>query len=56
MSDDVNLADAFKTFDVGGYGFVSEDEMREILLNLDIELSDQEVLIRVVMCADLRTR
>ena len=55
VSDDVNLADAFKTFDLAGNGFVSEDEMREILLNLDIELSDQEVLIWIAMCADLIT-
>ena len=53
VSDDVNLADAFKTFDLAGNGFVSEDEMREILLNLDIELTDQEVLIWIAMCADL---
>ena len=55
VSDDVNLADAFKTFDLAGNGFVSEDEMREILLNLDIELTDQEVLIWIAMCADLIT-
>ena len=53
VSDDVNLADAFKTFDLAGNGFVSEDEMREILLNLDIELTDQEVLIWIAMCANL---
>ncbi len=53
VSDDVNLADAFKTFDLAGNGFVSEDEMREILLNLDIELTDQEVLIWIVVCADI---
>ena len=49
VSDDVNLADAFKTFDLAGKGFVSEDEMREILLNLDIELTDQEVIIWIVL-------
>lgn len=43
QSDDLNMEEAFKVFDKDGNGFISEAELRNVMVNLGEKLTDEEV-------------